>query len=114
MNEVGAFSEPVEDLVNDISNGIIWDKALKRNKEKYSKIIHQDTYTYVNTSINMSLYGDAHQIAAFMCFSREFPTPDYFTTMVNALNESKTHAPIFKAFIDRHIELDSEEHTPMS
>lgn len=55
-----------------------------------------------------------HCTAAAFAFGRETVLPDVFTSILNQLNLNKLDAPMFHYYLQRHIEVDGDEHGPMS
>jgi len=114
MKEVNAFSEPLEDLVSEVSKGVAWDQALKNNSKRYSNIIPPATLRFTENTIQMARFGELHQVASYFLFGREEPIPAMFKRIVERLDESNINAPFFKRYLERHIEVDGEDHGPMS
>jgi len=114
MKEVNSFSEPIEELVKEIGKGANWEQAYARNIQNYSNIIPAHTYNFTRNSLNMAINGSLHQVASYFLFGREDPIPDMFKRIVEKLNASKFEAPFFKRYLERHIEVDGDEHGPLS
>jgi hypothetical protein len=55
-----------------------------------------------------------HCVAASFAYGRETIIPDMFTRLLTQLNISKLEAPKFHYYLQRHIEVDGDEHGPMS
>jgi hypothetical protein len=55
-----------------------------------------------------------HCAAASFAYGRETIIPDMFTRLLTQLNISKLEAPKFHYYLQRHIEVDGDEHGPMS
>ena len=56
----------------------------------------------------------AHCAAASFCYGRETVIPSMFTRILRQLNVSDTDAPKFHYYLERHIEVDGEDHGPMA
>ncbi|CAG9319831.1 unnamed protein product [Blepharisma stoltei] len=113
MREANGFSEPMETLVTDLRQGMAWDKAFIKNKDQYKHIISPSTFKYVENEIGIAMNGDLHQIAGFFFLGREETVPDLFSGFVKSLNEKEVNAPLFKSYIQRHIDLDGDLHAPL-
>ena len=55
-----------------------------------------------------------HCSAAAFAYGRETIIPDMFQKLLNQLNISRLEAPKFHYYLQRHIEVDGDEHGPMS
>jgi pyrroloquinoline quinone (PQQ) biosynthesis protein C len=56
-----------------------------------------------------------HEIGAAFTFGREDLIPDMFRAIVNDLDKNfPNKLDAFRYYLDRHIELDEETHTPMA
>jgi len=62
----------------------------------------------------MAINGNLHQVASYFLFGREDPIPDMFKRIVSKLDETKLDAPFFKRYLERHIEVDGDDHGPLS
>jgi hypothetical protein len=54
-----------------------------------------------------------HCIAASFAFGREDIIPNMFMKVVSGMDRS-TQIPAFRYYLERHIELDGDEHGPMA
>ena len=55
-----------------------------------------------------------HVVAAAFALGREHIVPEMFQALLNKMKISHEDAAIFHYYLDRHIELDSDQHGPMS
>jgi hypothetical protein len=56
--------------------------------------------------------GEPHIIASAFCFGREDVIPRMFSKLASQLNLTQTDCPKFHYYLDRHIQLDGDEHGP--
>jgi hypothetical protein len=55
-----------------------------------------------------------HCAAASFCYGRETVIPSMFIRLLRQINISNTDAPKFHYYLERHIQVDGEDHGPMS
>lgn len=65
---------------------------------------------FVSYNINLSLNGEVHEVCAAFFYGRENLVPSIFEPIVKEINENKLNCPNFLYYLERHIELDGEEH----
>jgi hypothetical protein len=58
--------------------------------------------------------GEPHIIASAFCFGRETIIPVMFRNLADHLKIRPTDAPKFHYYLERHVEIDGEEHGPAS
>jgi len=116
MDEIGAKTLPIEKLVRDIGshNGVFWQKSLERNQRTYSEDIAAETFAFTRNSLEVATKGEPHQVISYFVFGREDPIPEMFTRMLAGLEQECIEAPYFKLYLQRHIDIDGDEHGPMS
>lgn len=98
MDEVGASTSEIRDFLTN----------LDLNQ------IPQISRPFVEHNLNVALHGDVVEVAASFFFGREKLIPDMFQSMVEILRRENVEAPTFIYYLQRHIEVDSEEHGPLA
>jgi hypothetical protein len=64
---------------------------------------------FVSFNLDLALHAPLHQVAAAFFYGREKLIPDMFTGILKHL-EAESDCNIFKAYLQRHIDLDGGEH----
>jgi hypothetical protein len=101
MLEVGADTDPIKIYLNQIAeNGNISDCP---------EIVRE----FVESTFKAIRRGP-HCAAASFCYGRETVIPSMFTRLLRQINISNTAAPKFHYYLERHIQVDGEDHGPMS
>jgi hypothetical protein len=67
---------------------------------------------FVNSTFDFIYTDEAHVIAAAFTYGRETVIPGMFKSILNQLNISRDDAPKFYYYLERHIEVDGDEHGP--
>ena len=108
MEQVGASTQQIEHFVKLVSLGSSVNKSLKEVVlDKRVKDFVRYTFSLVETQ-------KPHLIAASFTFGREDVIPDMFLEIIE---KSKVHGKEYnklKYYLERHIELDGDEHGPLS
>lgn len=105
MEEVGADTVPIHRVVDAIRNGGDWKLALNAAPRAAQDFVAQ-TFRFIESR------SVAAQAAAFT-FGREDVIPGMFRSIVRDLNgEVKTET--FLWYLERHIQVDGDEHGPFS
>lgn len=68
---------------------------------------------FVDTTFKAIRRGP-HCAAASFCYGRETVIPSMFKRILRQINISNTDAPKFHYYLERHIQVDGEDHGPMS
>lgn len=106
MERAGVSTEAPKRFIEEMRGGVPFDKAIgASDAPEVSKM-------FVKNTIGLAL-SDLHMCTAAFCFSREGIIPDMYTTLLNDLIHCE-ELDDFRWFINRHIELDSESHGPLS
>jgi len=109
MNEVGADTEKIVNFVNSthLEKDIV-GKIQSSNLKKAEKEFLKFTYKTIETN-------EVHKIAAAFTFGREDLIPDMFFAIIDKSNHNhKNKFPKLTYYLERHIELDGDEHGPLS
>jgi hypothetical protein len=69
---------------------------------------------FMNTTFNLIETTKPHVIAGAFCFGRETVIPNMFTRLADQLNITRADCPKFHYYLDRHIQIDGDEHGPAS
>ena len=69
---------------------------------------------FMNTTFDFIKSDKPHVIAAAFALGREHIIPEMFRALLNKMNITKEQAEVFHYYLERHIELDTDHHGPMS
>ena len=84
------------------------------NKNSRPKI-NEDIDSFLNTTFSIIEGGKSHEIASAFTFGREDLIPDLFIEIVRGLSKSNDEKfDDLLYYLERHIELDGDEHGPMA
>ncbi|MCB0381900.1 MAG: DUF3050 domain-containing protein [Psychroserpens sp.] len=108
MQQVGANTNPISFFITNLKNGdSVREAAIKTNLSPAVYEFIQFTFEIIDTK-------EPHKIASAFTFGREDVIPDMFLQIIN---QSKTDTQSFSKltyYLERHIELDGDEHGPLS
>jgi len=102
MLEVGADIKPINVFLQNINASSIPYYLASKPAEKFMR----NTFGAIRRG--------PHCAAAAFAYGRETIIPDMFTRLLSQLNISRLEAPKFHYYLQRHIEVDGDEHGPMS
>ena len=109
MIQIGASTKKIEDFIFKIKTLKSYNKSIENiNISPVVKEFMDFTFNIINTNKN-------HVIASVFTFGREDLIPDMFIEIVKKLsvnNEIKADNLIY--YLERHIEIDADEHGPMA
>lgn len=109
MKQCGADHEPIDRLVAHLQNGGSLDSALQESGGP------TPAQRFVRQTFETIQGGEIAEIAAAFTFGREDLLPDVFQCIVDRLNlDSGGKFDEFLYYLDRHIELDADQHGPMA
>jgi hypothetical protein len=107
MAEAGADHSVVDRFIDLIRADVSVQRALK------SAEVPRAAAEFVTATWDFIASGPVHCQAAAFAFGREDLIPDMFTQVV-AVNQQKGGLGTFVDYLERHIEVDGEAHTPMA
>ncbi|SFT63889.1 Protein of unknown function [Lishizhenia tianjinensis] len=110
MEQVGANKLLIEQFVAAVQQGTPVANALE------NLAIADTTKAFVYYTFSLLEEGKAHKIASAFTFGREDVIPDMFIAIVKEAeqNEGKDAYNKLTYYLERHIELDGDEHGPLS
>lgn len=109
MQQAGATTFPIESFVSFLRNGTSLKEAL--NKEGISKQVK----TFVEHTFSIISQNKPHVTAAAFTFGREDLIPDLFGELVKDIDKKNPgQLSKYVYYLERHIELDGDEHGPMA
>lgn len=109
MKEMGADTAPIESLVGAIQEGTPWEEALEQAS------IPEEIKNFVHFSLSIAAEAPAHVVAGVFTYGREDLIPNLFISLVRGLaSQQKGSVDTLVYYLERHIELDGDEHGPMA
>jgi hypothetical protein len=106
MREVGASTDAVERFVALQQEGVSYDVALQ------SVDVEQAAARFVRHTLHTALHAPSHSVAAAFLHGRESVIPQMFQRILDDWGIGIEQAPTFRYYLERHIEVDSEDHGP--
>lgn len=106
MREVGANTLPIERFVALQKEGISYETALQ------TVGAGQAAYCFVKHTLDTALHAPAHRVAAAFLHGRESVIPLMFQRILDDWGITVEQAPTFRYYLQRHIDVDSEDHGP--
>ena len=109
MQSCGARTTSIEQMISQLRGGADLQHTLSTcGAPSAAEAFVRDTFAYIST-------GDLHTIAAAFTFGREDLIPEIFKSFVRSLDHSLSgQLEPFLWYLERHIEVDGEEHGPMA
>lgn len=109
MREAGADVGPITRLIGALQDGASLDHAFTRAQAPPS------AETFVRHTFRIIDAGALHRIAAAFTLGREDVIPGMFVALVAELDRRHPgRLGLFRAYLDRHIVLDTDEHGPIA
>ena len=109
MRASGADTQPMMQVLENVRRGVAVKSAIARAPEAARNFVEQ-TFMLVERG-----QTQLHTVAAAFTFGREDLIPDMFRGFVRDLDrELAGRLEVFVWYLERHIEVDGEEHGPMA
>jgi hypothetical protein len=106
MREVGACTVAIERFVALQQEGVSYDVALQ------SINVDPAAANFVRHTLHTALHAPGHSVAAAFLHGRESVIPQMFQRILDDWGIGIEQAPTFRYYLERHIEVDSEDHGP--
>lgn len=108
MDELGADTGPIDAFLARVADGVAPIDALDGPE------ISQAVRAFTGHTLAIAVDGQPHEVAASFCHGRENLLPDVLDALRDGVGSVLDDAPVFKHYVDRHIELDHDEHGPLA
>ncbi|PPK86104.1 Protein of unknown function (DUF3050) [Neolewinella xylanilytica] len=108
MEEVGAPTGPIRHFLQQVSG---LDDIRQRIAETD---LQPGVKAFLDYTFELIIEGQPHKIAAAFTFGRESLIPELFIEILNRPNHDKDQYPRLVYYLERHIEVDGDEHGPLS
>ncbi|MCO7516755.1 DUF3050 domain-containing protein [Pseudomonas guariconensis] len=106
MREVGASTQAIERFIELQQQGVDPATALQRAGAS------EAARRFVSDTLQVALQAPAHRVAAAFLHGRESVIPTMFQQILDAWGIGSDQAPTFRYYLQRHIEVDAEDHGP--
>ncbi|CRI67039.1 conserved hypothetical protein [Thiocapsa sp. KS1] len=106
MREVGAPTDLFDGFLGRVREGAAVDDALREaGVPPYAQ-------EFVSSNISLAIQGSVEEVASSFLFGREESIPKMFRALLRKWGIPADEAPGMIYYLERHIELDSEQHGP--
>ena len=100
-------SELSQEFLHKVSSSSLEEAMTTTQIPACAKEFMKTTFDFIHTN-------KAHVIGAAFALGREHIIPEMFLALLEKMQISREQATVFYHYLDRHIELDGDEHGPMS
>ena len=109
MEDIGANTSAITTYIDQLEQGEKWENALVNSGASQAAV------KFVRNTMDCVENAPIHVVAGVFTYGREDLIPDMFISIVRELSE-KGHsgAQTLVYYLERHIEIDGDEHGPMA
>ena len=108
MDEVGADRKPIESLLARIT-------GMHEVRDRIADAgLPEGIRSFLDFTFALIEEGKIHRIAAAFTFGRESLIPELFLEILNRPKQDRERYPRLLYYLERHIEVDGDEHGPLS
>jgi hypothetical protein len=108
MSDVGADQSQIDSFQSALRGGMSVSAALA------AVDIPDSVRQFVTFTDSVSRYGTSAEVACVFCLGREDVIPDMFQRLLHGFDLAGLEAPRLRYYIQRHIELDGDQHGPLT
>ncbi|MBC7798633.1 MAG: DUF3050 domain-containing protein [Pyrinomonadaceae bacterium] len=108
MRECGADTSQIELFLQHLANNGDVEKSLALAE------VPESVSQFVKNTINLATNGKTHEVCASFFFGREELIPDMFQVIVDELSNNGQKPERLLYYLNRHIEMDGDEHGPLT
>jgi hypothetical protein len=109
MKDIGADTRAIDTFIFHMKNGESWKNALQKSNA------HHAAKKFVKGTMDCVENAPIHVVAGVFTYGREDLIPDMFISLVRELSEKgQPGAQTLVYYLERHIEVDGDEHGPMA
>lgn len=98
MEEVGASTSTINEFLKTLDVNLIPEQARE----------------FTNFTLKTAKEADVVEVAAAFFYGREKLIPGMFEGIISSLKLEKLHCPTLLYYLERHVQVDGEEHGPLS
>ena len=106
MREVGADTGCIDAFLDCLAQGVSLEAAIARAG------VPAPVASFVRSTLKTALSGDLDQALGSFFHGRETVIPAMFSELMAHWGVTREQAPLFVYYLDRHIQVDAQEHGP--
>ena len=106
MTEIGASTKQINLFIDHLRSGTETDAALKLVSAP------TDVVQFVRETVDTARNAPTHEVLGSFFYGREHSIPIMFQSLLNEWKVDPRSAPTFVYYLNRHIELDRDDHGP--